>query len=114
MMKSFLVFVLAAFVLCGCISGPAVSKSTTGNLEVNVFAPQDMSVASAQIFVDGVFVGNVSQSRPILFLKRGARRIRVELPGTCGGRERQCRRDACVDLRKRERRRFHFHQAAAP
>lgn len=80
--KSILTCVLAALVLCGCASGPAVSRSATGNLEINVVAPPDMPVAFARIFVDGVFIGNVSQSRPILFLKRGVRAIRVELPGT--------------------------------
>ena len=81
-MKSILTCVLAALALCGCVSGPALSKSTTGNLEINVVAPQDMSVSSARIFIDGVFIGNASQSRPVLFLKRGVRTIRVELAGT--------------------------------
>lgn len=81
-MKSFLVSFLAALVLCGCVTGPAVSKNTTGNLEINIFAPEGLSVSYAQLYVDGVFVGNASKTKPILYLRRGVRTIRVELPGT--------------------------------
>jgi len=73
---------VAALVLSGCVvTSPAVSKGTTGNLEINVSAPQGMDVRSARIAVDGVFIGNVSDHMPVLFLKRGVRKIRVELAG---------------------------------
>lgn len=82
MRPSLLISVLAALILSGCATGPAISKKTSGNLEINVSAPQGMSVRLARIYVDGVFVGNVSSSMPVLFLKRGQRTIRVELAGT--------------------------------
>ena len=69
--------------LCGCVStGPAISKDSTGNLEINIVAPQDIPDELAKIYVDGHFIGNVSKRLPVLFLKRGLRTIRVELPGT--------------------------------
>jgi hypothetical protein len=82
MRLSLLASIAAALLLCSCAVGPAISKSTTGNLEVNVSAPQDISVRSARIYVDGAFVGNISETRPVLFLRRGARTMRIELPGT--------------------------------
>jgi hypothetical protein len=82
MKSSFVVSFVALPLLCGCaVTGPAISKGTTGNLEINVSAPQGMEVRSARIVVDDVFIGNVSEHMPVLFLKRGARKIRVELPG---------------------------------
>jgi hypothetical protein len=77
-----IVFVASVF-LCGCVDmGPAISKRTFGNLEINVLAPQGVDVHFAQIFVDDVFIGNVSDEMPILFLKRGERTVRVVLSGT--------------------------------
>ena len=66
--------------LSGCVSsGPAISKSSMGNLEVYVTAPQGVDVHPARIYVDGVFVGNVSQDLPVLYIKRGKHIVRVEL-----------------------------------
>ena len=71
---------LAATILSGCVStGPAISKSSMGNLDVFVAAPEGVNVHLARISVDGVFVGNVSQDLPVLYLKRGNHIIRVEL-----------------------------------
>jgi hypothetical protein len=82
MKLSFIVLLLAAAMVGGCISsGPAISKSSMGNLEVFVTAPQGVDVHPAQICVDGVFVGNVSQDLPVLYLKRGKHTITVELAG---------------------------------
>jgi hypothetical protein len=82
MKTPFVVCLLAATVLCGCIStGPAISKSSMGNLEVYITAPQGVDVQLASIYVDGVFVGNVSQDLPVLYLKRGKHVVRVELAG---------------------------------
>ena len=61
--------------------GPAVSKSEMGNLEVNVSAAEDMDIHAAGIYVDDVFVGNISSRLPILQLKRGKHTVRVELEG---------------------------------
>jgi hypothetical protein len=62
-------------------TGPAVSKSAMGNLEVNVFPPEGMNADTARMYVDDAFVGNVSGRLPVLCLKRGKRRIRIELDG---------------------------------
>ena len=73
---------LAATLLGGCVSsGPAISKSSMGNLEVYVAGPQDVDIHPARILVDGVFVGNVSQNLPVLYLKRGKHTVTVELAG---------------------------------
>ena len=82
MKSSLLGLILGTALLSGCLAtSSAVSKSTTGNLEVNVSAPQGMEVRTARVFVDGAFVGNVSERMPVLYLKRGRRVIRVELDG---------------------------------
>ncbi len=79
---SFIALLLAATMLSGCVStGPAISKDTMGNLEVYVTAPQGVDVHPAQIYVDGIFVGNVSETLPVLYLKRGKHVVRVELAG---------------------------------
>ena len=68
--------------LCGCVDmGPADSKSDMGNLEINVSAAEGVDVSAAGIYVDDVFVGNVSSRLPILQLKRGKHTVRVELEG---------------------------------
>ena len=77
---SSITLLLAATMLGGCVSsGPAISKSSMGNLDVYVTAPQGVDVHPARICVDGVFVGNVSQDLPVLYLKRGKHTITVEL-----------------------------------
>lgn len=82
MKTSFILMLATATVLSGCISaGPAISKRSMGNLEVYVTAPQDVKVQSASIYVDGVFVGNVSRDLPVLYLKRGPHVISVQLAG---------------------------------
>lgn len=73
-------------VLCGCADfSPAISKTNFGNLEVNIFAPEGLDVRESRIYIDGVFIGNVSSRMPVLQLKRGKRLVRVELAGaeTC-------------------------------
>ena len=85
MKTSIVALVISGALLSGCVvSGPAVSKSTMGNLEINVWVPQDMQARAARIHVDGVFVGNVSERMPVLFLKRGRHTVKVELEGTKG------------------------------
>ena len=80
MKMSCITLLLAATMLCGCVdSGPAISKGTMGNLEVYVTAPQGVDVHPAQIYLDGIFVGNVSETLPVLYLKRGKHVVRVEL-----------------------------------
>ena len=80
------VLLAGLLLLCGCVDlGPAVSKSSMGNLEINVTAPQGLDARAARLYVDDVFIGNVSSQMPVLELKRGKRVIRAELEGadTC-------------------------------
>ena len=73
---------LSAALFSGCAAtGPAVSKGSMGNLEVSVTAAQGVDTRAARIYVDGVFVGNVSERFPVLYLKRGKHTVRVELEG---------------------------------
>ena len=82
MKARFTVSLLTALLLGGCVaSGPALSKSNMGNLEINVLAPEGTPVRAAGIYVDEVFVGNISERMPILNLKRGRHTVRVELEG---------------------------------
>ena len=68
--------------LCGCVDfGPAVSKSSMGNLEINITAPEGVDVGASRLYVDDVFIGNVSSRMPVLQLKRGKRVVKVELEG---------------------------------
>ena len=83
MKSSLITLFISAALLSGCVAtGPAVSKGAMGNLEVSVMAPQGMATRAAGIHVDGVFVGNVSERLPVLYLKRGKHTVRVELEGT--------------------------------
>jgi hypothetical protein len=83
MKRSLNTLIISTALLTGCVaSGPAVSKNTMGNLEVSVTAPQGTDTRPARIYVDGVFVGNVSERLPVLYLKRGKHTVRVELEDT--------------------------------
>ena len=44
-------------------------------------APEGLDVRAARLYVDDVFIGNVSTRMPILQLKRGNRTIKVDLEG---------------------------------
>lgn len=82
MKAAFIALLFALPALCGCVStGPAISKDTMGNLEVYVTAPDGVDVHPARIYVDTVFVGNVSSTLPVLYLKRGKHSVKVELAG---------------------------------
>ena len=70
-------------ILCGCADfGPAVSKTNLGNLEINITAPEGLDSRAARIYIDEVFVGNVSSRMPILQLKKGKHVVKVELEET--------------------------------
>jgi len=76
----FITTILAAF-LVGCEStGPAISKSRMGNLEINVYGQEDTN-PNAELYLDGTFIGNLTGHMPVLHVKRGERVIRVEAPG---------------------------------
>ena len=72
----------ACLVLTGCLSaGPVISKSSMGNLQIEVNFPAEYQGASPSIYLDGSFIGNVSPRMPVLYAKRGERVVRVECPG---------------------------------
>ena len=82
-MSSVLILIFACFVcLAGCVNvEPIISKSKMGNLEINVHHPEGGTLSAANLYVDGLFVGNVSGNKPIVYVRRGERSIRVELQG---------------------------------
>lgn len=81
--SSILILIFACFVcLAGCVNGgPVISKSKVGNLEINVRGPEGGTLSAADLYIDGVFVGNVSSHKPIIYVRRGERAIRVEAQG---------------------------------
>jgi hypothetical protein len=73
---------MGLLLLCGCADfGPAVSKTDMGNLEINLTTPEGLDARAARLYIDDVFIGNVSSRMPILQLKRGKRSVKVELEG---------------------------------
>ena len=81
-MKWLVVGSIAVLLMTGCASaGPAISKSSMGNLELNIRGAEGAKVGQADIYVDGEYIGNASPLKPVLYLRRGERRIRVELAG---------------------------------
>jgi hypothetical protein len=78
--------ILTAAFLCvlfaGCDAGPVVSKSNLGNLEINVLdAEQGTIIVTAEIYIDGLFIGNPTTHMPIINARSGERQIRVTAPG---------------------------------
>ena len=72
---------VALFLSCGCADfGPAISKTNLGNLEINITA-EGLDPRAARIYIDDVFIGNVSSRMPILELKKGKHTVKVELGG---------------------------------
>ncbi len=68
--------------LCGCVDfSPFISKADFGNLEVNIATPEGLDAHAARIYVDDVFIGNVSERMPILHVKNGKHVVKVELDG---------------------------------
>jgi len=81
-MKRVLLFVVASVIVAGCVStGPVISKSKMGNLQTNVCTSEMKPVYNANLYLDGLFVGNLTEDMPVLHVKRGERVIRVEWPG---------------------------------
>ena len=80
-MKQIVVAVLLVALLGACVTSPAISKSSMGNCQIEVIVPEDLDVRRAQIYVDDVFIGNATDSLPVLLLRRGKHTIRAEMPG---------------------------------
>jgi len=80
MRAPFIAFFAALLILSGCADlGPAISKTNLGNLEINILPPEGLDSRAARIYIDDIFIGNVSSRMPILQLKRGKHVVKVEL-----------------------------------
>lgn len=78
-MKKFLLSAIIPLILGGCGTyEPVESKSNFGNLEINIVDPSNADFRQAEIYIDDIFVGNVSPTKPIIFVKRGQRVIRIK------------------------------------
>ena len=76
------VLISALWAFSGCVSStPVVSKSSRGNLAINVAAPNGFDIKYTELYLDDHFIGNVSSQWPILYVKKGLRRIRATLKG---------------------------------
>ena len=82
-MKTSIAILLTGLSLfCGCADlSPVISKSNMGNLEINIAAPEGLDAQAARVYLDDVFIGNVSSRMPILHLKNGKHMVKVELDG---------------------------------
>jgi len=81
-MRQILISAFCAFLLIGCASSaPVISKSRVGNLELNIYGPEKAAVKRAEIYIDGVYIGNATSLKPVLYIQRGERVIRVTLAG---------------------------------
>ena len=81
-MKYLAVLVVAMAFISGCVStSPVISKSKMGNLQINVYSPDMKPDHNASVYLDGVFVGNLTRDMPVLYPKRGERVVRIECPG---------------------------------
>jgi len=82
MKTSTAVLLTGLLLVCVCADfGPFLSKSNLGNLEINIVAPEGLDARAARIYVDDIFIGNVSARMPILHLKNGKHVVKVELDG---------------------------------
>lgn len=77
-----LAFLTACLLLSGCVStGPAISKSNLGNLEINLIGCEQQQLATAELYLDGIFIGNLSSRLPVIHAKNGQRTVRVVCHG---------------------------------
>lgn len=80
-----LLLVVALGFVASCVaSGPAVSKKTHGNLEVEVEwvgRGPGADEPYAEVIVDGNLLGHISKHRPVLYLRKGEHEVEVRSPG---------------------------------
>ena len=74
---------VASVLFSGCVgsTGPAISKSRMGNLAIHVHTPEEIDPRRAEIYIDGLYIGDITPQKPVLYIKRGEHLVRVELPG---------------------------------
>jgi len=74
--------VLLAVILSGCVStGPAISKSKMGNLAIYVHTTEGIDPRRAELYIDELYIGDMTPKKPVLHIKRGEHVVRVVLPG---------------------------------
>ena len=77
-----MILIVVALFVSGCVStGPAISKSNLGNLEINVMSSDQQQHPNAELYLDAVFVGNLSSRLPVIHAKKGERTVRVVCTG---------------------------------
>lgn len=81
-MKHLSIFIVFLLII-GCVSrGPLVSKDKMGNLEINVVtSDSNTNVDYCDVYIDGLFVGNISSERPVLQVSEGSHEIKITLEG---------------------------------
>ena len=60
------------------MDGPALSKSKQGTLELNFYGTSGAEIQGAEIYLDGIFIGNATRDKPIIYARRGPRTVRIE------------------------------------
>ena len=81
-MRTLLITAVTAICLAGCVvTGPVIEKSKMGNLEINVYDSEGKQVHRADLYLDDTFIGNVTESMPIIHARNGQRIVRVEASG---------------------------------
>ena len=82
-LRKVVTMVLSAVVLPGCVSstGPAISKSRMGNLAICVHTPEGIDHRRAEVYIDELYIGDITPEKPVLHIKRGEHVVRVHLPG---------------------------------
>lgn len=81
-MKKIIICCMLAVLAVGCSSGgPVISKSQVGNLEINVYSTEERTIRQAELYLDGTFIGNVTDSMPVIHARRGERMVRIEAAG---------------------------------
>lgn len=81
-MKIVSILLATCLLAVGCVTTePTISKSSYGNLELNVLCQDQSQTTQAEVYIDGFFIGNANDRMPVIYAKRGLRTIRIVCPG---------------------------------
>ena len=70
-----------AFLMFSCVSNSSfVTKSKDGNLEINLIGKTVITQYS-RVYIDNIFIGNLSSTKPTLILNKGYRKIKIVTDG---------------------------------
>jgi hypothetical protein len=85
-MKTPAIFFLSCLLLAGCVSTDSViSKSNIGNLEINLAGSGTQQYAQTELYLDGIFIGNLSSRLPVLHVKRGRHIMKLDKENVSNG-----------------------------